>query len=354
MNILFIIQDEGNGHLTHAKYIADCLKGTNFNLVGAITSKHLDDIKTFNLEKPKFYKNLNGRISLRNTIFFNLWNIRKFIKTAKKIDDICIQYNVHLIVNFYDIISPLYKLFFNRCKVDMISISHQYEYSSLIKEINLSTKFKIKNIFNHLSYKLLNYFNSLGSYEKCIISMQDKKKSNYRVLPPLFNQKILSLVSLKKNFICVNLSSNNHTDMFLKFAFSNPDFRFRWHTDIKRSDLKVKPSNIMLKNMSDDVFFSNLSECNALITTADFDNICAAKYLGKPIIIKPITNHYEQLINYLYYTHNKITEKWEINKSYMFVDKGLDNEYIIWVKSAKIKIIELFTDYAMWKNRQML
>ena len=40
-----------------------------------------------------------------------------------------------------------------------------------------------------------------------------------------------------------------------------------------------------------------LASCNALVTTAGFESVCEAMYLGKPVMMVPVPNHFEQDCN---------------------------------------------------------
>ena len=40
-----------------------------------------------------------------------------------------------------------------------------------------------------------------------------------------------------------------------------------------------------------------LASCNALVTTAGFESVCEAMYLGKPVMMVPVPNHFEQECN---------------------------------------------------------
>ena len=42
-----------------------------------------------------------------------------------------------------------------------------------------------------------------------------------------------------------------------------------------------------------------LASCKALVTTAGFESVCEAMYLGKPVMMVPVPNHFEQECNAL-------------------------------------------------------
>ena len=42
-----------------------------------------------------------------------------------------------------------------------------------------------------------------------------------------------------------------------------------------------------------------MARCRGLITTAGFESVCEAMYLGKPVLAVPVEGHYEQYCNSL-------------------------------------------------------
>ena len=42
-----------------------------------------------------------------------------------------------------------------------------------------------------------------------------------------------------------------------------------------------------------------MRQCQAVLTTAGFESVCEALYLGKPVLMMPQPNHYEQACNAL-------------------------------------------------------
>jgi uncharacterized protein (TIGR00661 family) len=61
-----------------------------------------------------------------------------------------------------------------------------------------------------------------------------------------------------------------------------------------------------VKNVSDNLTFHRLNakkflkmmaECQGLVTTAGFESICEAMYIGKPVLMIPVSGQYEQACN---------------------------------------------------------
>ena len=80
-----------------------------------------------------------------------------------------------------------------------------------------------------------------------------------------------------------------------KQFIQNLDIEIHLFTDDK--SMKSKNTRFHYHEMDDNLFLSYLSKSKGYITTAGFESICEALYLGKPVLLKPVKNHYEQECN---------------------------------------------------------
>ena len=48
-------------------------------------------------------------------------------------------------------------------------------------------------------------------------------------------------------------------------------------------------------------FIESLSSSMALITSAGYETICEAMYMGKPVLMVPVKNHFEQHLNSVFF-----------------------------------------------------
>jgi len=55
--------------------------------------------------------------------------------------------------------------------------------------------------------------------------------------------------------------------------------------------------NMMFQQLDDIAFLDTMSRCRGLISTAGFESICEAMYLGKPVYMVPVKNQIEQHCN---------------------------------------------------------
>jgi uncharacterized protein (TIGR00661 family) len=83
------------------------------------------------------------------------------------------------------------------------------------------------------------------------------------------------------------------TEIF-EYAKENPMVQFEVFVDKVINEV---PENVHINPISSSIFIQKMTKCSGIISTAGFESICEAMYLGKPALMVPIKKHYEQLCN---------------------------------------------------------
>ena len=58
-----------------------------------------------------------------------------------------------------------------------------------------------------------------------------------------------------------------------------------------------KSDKLFVHALDDKLFLQMMSESKGLASTAGFESVCEAMYLGKPVLMVPVEGHYEQFCN---------------------------------------------------------
>lgn len=294
MNCIFIIQGEGRGHATQAISLKPILESIGINVINAYIStnhqkrNHDWVFKELNLPpnyyySPNFvYKNneVNIPLTILKTIK-NLGNIKNSIKAMKS--TISTQ-KVDLIINFYE---PLTHFISNN--IPVVSIGHQF----LIDHPDYPSP-------PHLKYQKLaiSLFNKLVSYKsKEIIALSYyntyNHKPNINVAPPLLRPSILNAnPTIIPNKVAVYLINANMVDNLLKQIHPYTNHHFF----IYNEKYAYSTHNATLKLISPE-FTKDLLESQYVICSGGFETTCEAMYHNKNILMIPVTNHTEQILN---------------------------------------------------------
>ena len=132
-----------------------------------------------------------------------------------------------------------------------------------------------------------------------------------------------------------------------KWHAEHPETELRFFWD-KWSEGQVKKIDDTLSFylIDDKEFLKQMSQCGAYASTAGFESVCEAMYLGKPILMVP--SHIEQEINAFDAKRNGagISAKYfdlsallEFAKEYR-----QNNDFVDWVRSAESVILKELTE----------
>jgi len=86
----------------------------------------------------------------------------------------------------------------------------------------------------------------------------------------------------------------------VSFATANPRLQIRAYWDKKdAAEIENPLPNLSFHQVHDTNFLRDMAACKGLVSTAGFESICEAMYLGKPVMVIPVQGQYEQACNAL-------------------------------------------------------
>ena len=307
MKYLFIIQGEGRGHLTQAIALSEMLYKSNHEVVGALVGSadgNIPDFFTEKFQSPSvafagpslvYCKKTKG-LDIRKTLVNSIFRLKTYISSLQKINTIINQLNPDVIINFYDVLGGIHQFFF-RPKVPMVCVAHQY--------LLLNPDFKHPK--NHWIDKFLVNTNTritaLGATKKLALSFtpfSNFEKQNIYTIPPLLRPEITQISPTTENYILVYMTQHSLADELLKWHAKNPKVMVHCFWDKPQSTEVYKYSNnLHFHRINGQKFLEMMQNCKGLVTTAGFESVCEAMYLGKPTMMIPVPKHYEQACNAL-------------------------------------------------------
>ena len=304
MKILFIVQGEGRGHLTQAITMESLLRRNGHEvvevLVGKSNSRCLPGFFNRSIQapvkrflSPNFLPTpANKRASLSLSVAYNLIKIPTFLKSMYYIHRRIEESGADLVINFYELLTGL-TYFLGRPSVPQISIGHQYLF------LHRDFEFPDKNRYNLWMLRFFTRLTCLGAREKLALSfreMEDDEEARIRVVPPLLRREVLSCDAAEGDYLhgyMVNAGfgenvmnwHNKHLGVPLHFFWDKPDEEEEHRVD----------ETLSFHQIDDVKFLQYMAGCKAYATTAGFESVCEAMYLGKPLLMVPA--HIEQDCN---------------------------------------------------------
>lgn len=308
MKYIFIVQGEGRGHMTQAITLFQILTESGHEVSHVIVGKSkrrvlpnffLNQIEAriTQLESPNFITDKNNRsVNVFNTLTFNLRRYRTFLNSINEIERIVNDESPDAIINFYDLLGGLYFLF-KRPKIRHFALAHQFLLN------HSSFEFPEGRFYDKTSLLAGNKLAGYGAEKKLSLSFQsmlDEPKKKLFVVPPLLRSEVKKQDSTKGDHFLVYMVNHGYSQEVRAFHQKYPDIPIHCFWDKKDEPLVLKVDETLTFHQLDDKkFIKYMASCKGYLTTAGFESVCEAMYLGKPALMVPVESHYEQACNAL-------------------------------------------------------
>ena len=305
MKFLFIVQGEGRGHLTQSIALKDMLSSNGHEVVGVLVGRSSRretpaffseniNVPIFQFDSPNFLPTANNKkTKLWTSIAYNLAKSPQFFRSIYFIRNKIKSLDADVVVNFYDMMAGLTYAIYPP-KVPCVSVAHQYLF------LHPEYKFPIEKSRTEL--KMLKFFTRITcirSSKLFALSMVRKNNSpehRIAIVPPLLRKEVLDAKAEKGDYLHGYLLNSGYAEEIIEYQKGNPmlDMHFFWDKkDI--DDETVINDRLTFHRLNDRLFINYMKGCKAYATTAGFESVCEAMYLGKPVLMVP--THIEQSCN---------------------------------------------------------
>lgn len=306
MKYIFIIQGEGRGHMTQAISLAAMLRADGHTISRVIVGKSKRrSIPTFfsekinapiaHLDSPNFETDKNQKsVKPLRTVIYSLLKAPKYKKSIDRIDELVKKDDPDVIINFYDFLGGLYN-FARRPKAQFVCIAHQF----LIAHPEFD--FPPKRQLDKLSLKMGNKIASLGADKILCLSFQyfeDIPRKKLFVVPPLLRDEVKAINTSDGTHFLVYMVNPGYAEDVEQFHAKHPHQPIHCFWDKQGMPTVYQPAeNLTFHQLDDQKFIAHMASARGYVTTAGFESVCEAMYLGKPVLMVPVAGHYEQACN---------------------------------------------------------
>lgn len=305
MNFVFSVQGEGRGHMTQAISLYELLTQNGHTVSAVILGS------SGKRSKPEFFYNKvkadiveiqtpnfvtdkqNKSIKIVKSVIHGFKNIKTYQESFNRIDEVVQKHKPDAIINFFELLTGFY---FYRKNPDIkhICIAHQYIY--------LHKEFKFPDGFlgDRIALRFFTKLTSFRASKKLAISFYDlpDQFDSVKIVPPLLRKELFDLKSEQEDYILVYLVNNGYARDLAQWHMSNQKIVLHCFTDsITAADIEYGHPNFNIHAINDKEFLDKMAKAKGLATTAGFESVCEAMYLGKPVLMVPIHGHFEQFCN---------------------------------------------------------
>ena len=304
MKFLFVVQGEGRGHLTQAIALYELLTKNGHEVAAVLVGKsNRRELPTFFLkniqsevlrfESPNFLPaSKNKQTNIWASIFYNFLKTGTYLRSIHFIRKQIKRKNVDVVVNFYEFLTGFaYALF--PPKIPYVCVGHQY--------IFFHPEFRFPQA-NKVELRLMLFFTRITCIRASkLFALSIKKMDNVQnnrivVIPPLLRKDVFEVEVSDGNYIHGYMLNDTYADKIIRFQAEHPDVFIRFFWDRKGvEDETVINEHLSFHRLNDRLFLSYMAGSKAYATTAGFESVCEAMYMGKPILMVP--THIEQACN---------------------------------------------------------
>lgn len=352
MKFLFIVQGEGRGHLTQAITLEEILRRNGHEvvevLVGKSSTRRLPGFFNRSIHapvkrfiSPNFLPTpANKRVSLARSVAYNLIKVPAYMNSINYIRKCINASGADMVINFYELLTGLTYLLFH-LSVPQVCIGHQYLF--LHKDFEFPKADKT-------SLALLKFFTaltSLGAKERLALSfrsMDDDVCHRIRVVPPLLRREVTLHEPYAGDYIHGYMVNSGFGENVMDWHRKHPATPLRFFWDKwEEEPLKKVDDTLSFYQLDDVEFLRQMAGCKAYASTAGFESVCEAMYLGKPIMMVPV--HIEQDCNAFDAVRDGagiVSADFDLQRLLDFAENYQPNRnFVYWVRGGEYTLLNL-------------
>lgn len=314
LTCLFVVQGEGRGHMTQALALRAMLRRAGHRvaqvLVGRSARRTVPDFFLEKIDAPvRYFESPNfvcdggdRAVRLGSTLWHAVRRSPHLRRSLREIDTAMTETRPDLVINFFEPLAGLYYAL-RRPDPPMVCIAHQYLYLHPGYTFPDVPDFPRAQAMQRRALKGFARITSWGAHRRLALSltpMADAPSRHTRVVPPLLRDELFQQDPRTGDFLLVYILNRGYADAIRRWHTQHPDVALHCFWDHPEADAVERVDDTLtFHRLHDEKFLRLMAECRGLVTTAGFESVCEAMYLGKPALMVPVEGHFEQHCNAL-------------------------------------------------------
>ena len=355
--VLIAVQGEGRGHMTQALSLYHLLKSEGKEvccvLVGGNPARSQAEflrkqlpVPVVQVYSPFFVRRGDRGISLPATLAQLIWRIPDLFRSLRILHKLVQFHRPALIIQCYEPLVALYRLT-HAFHGKMLAVAHQYAF------IHESFRFPEGHSLSRWLLKNYTKFTSFGADRILAISLYPMASSRLQKLlitPPIIRQEVLEASPNKGSYMLVYLVNAGYLKDIEAWSMAHPEVVIHCFTETSRINIRSGDSlfsnrSMTVHGLDGKLFLQYLKDCRVLVSTAGFETVCEAVYLGKSCLVVPVEGHFEQYCNAQDAASIGVASaQWfDLDKAWRIIDEDLETDQLFrdWVSSCPEKIREI-------------
>jgi len=307
LRCLFVVQGEGRGHLTQAMALRRLLREVGHEVAGVVVGKSRGQaVPAFfrdafeepvtQVESPSFVSDGQDR-SVRPwaTLLREAGRTPTFWRSLEVLDTAIDRHEPDVVVNFFEPLMGIYAAS-RRPLVPIVAVAHQYMF------LHPAYQFPSGRWVQQWGAKAFARLTAWGASRRLALSLYpapDRPQDRLTVLPPLLRADVFRQPQGRSEpFFLVYILNSGYAEEVIQWHERNPEVPLHCFWDrpdaapVERYD-----DTLTFHQIDDEKFLSLMARCQGFVSTAGFESIAEAMYLGTPVQVVPVEGHYEQHCN---------------------------------------------------------
>ena len=299
----FFVQGEGRGHMTQALALKQILEEAGHEVVAAFMGENPErPVPTFfrsafsapihTYLAPVFVVDSHSKgVRPWDSLFQAMRRFPRYWTQGPVLNREVLSYRPDLLVNFYDLIGGLYSAIF-RPAVPAVTVGHHFLFHHPEFETPKERRYQSSIL------KLNNFLTSLDSEVRLALSfspLQDLPSRRIRVVPPLLRRDVLEATPTKGRHLLAYVLNPGYSEELMAWHKNQSDVELHCFWDKRDVPSPFSPwHGLTFHRLDGKTFLDFLVTCRGFTSTAGFESVCEAAFLGKPISVVPTFKHVEQ------------------------------------------------------------
>ena len=307
MKIMFAVQGDGRGHMTQAIAASHMLEAEGHEIVavtvGTNPSRKIPEFFTqafgdrvIPIESPGFSFQAGKGVTTAGTLRQAITGVNGYRNSLRKIRTTIETKQPDLIINFLEPLIGVLNLL-GRNSVPVIAVGHQFMlyHPAFVR----CPKFALQQ------WTMRRYVGLTGArstrFALSFYPAEALPEKGLYVGPPLLRQELFELkTDTRGGFLLAYVLNQGYTEEILQWHKQNQGVEL--HCFCEKP--KVEPvwrydATLWFHKLDGKKFLQMMAESRGVATTAGFESLNEAAWLGKPLLVVPVANHVEQYLNAL-------------------------------------------------------
>jgi uncharacterized protein (TIGR00661 family) len=242
----------------------------------------------------EFAYTANRSVNMPATIARVLRRLPEYARSVSALAALVRERKPDVILNFYEVLTGVYALT-HRDRPPVLAIGHQFllEHPEFPRERGLRAQQRGLKWYTRLVGARSTWL-ALSHYEA-----PDLPGRRMIVAPPLLRRRLFELEpDPRGDFLLVYMVNHGYAEEVIRWHHAHPRTVLHCFYDKPDAPPEFKiDETLTFHRLDGEKFLSMMAACRSVVSTAGFESVAEAGYLGKPVFMVPVEGHVEQRLN---------------------------------------------------------